>query len=59
MSEQTMQVAVITGGASGIGYALASALAHRGCRVALADISDESARDAAGRAWQRAQRLWL
>lgn len=32
------KVAVITGGASGIGYAIAEALAGRGVRLALADI---------------------
>ena len=33
------RVAVITGAGSGIGRAIALALAHRGCRLALADIN--------------------
>lgn len=40
------QVAVVTGGASGIGLALAKALAGQGCKIVLADI-DESALKAA------------
>jgi NAD(P)-dependent dehydrogenase (short-subunit alcohol dehydrogenase family) len=39
--------AVITGGADGIGLALGRALASRGVRVALLDIREEAARDAA------------
>ncbi|MET8208905.1 SDR family NAD(P)-dependent oxidoreductase [Streptomyces sp. NPDC005373] len=35
------QVAVITGGASGIGYGLAEALAARGVRLILSDIREE------------------
>jgi NAD(P)-dependent dehydrogenase (short-subunit alcohol dehydrogenase family) len=41
--------AVITGGAGGIGFAFASALAERGVRLAIADISEEKAQDAAAR----------
>lgn len=40
-------VAVITGGASGIGFGIASALAKRGARVVLADIEAERALAAA------------
>lgn len=36
-------VAMVTGGASGIGRALATALAGRGARVVLADLDEESA----------------
>ncbi|WP_175839310.1 SDR family oxidoreductase [Burkholderia anthina] len=35
------QVAVVTGGAAGIGFALAEAFAERGLRIALADIDSE------------------
>ena len=34
-------VAVVTGGASGIGLACARALAREGCRVAVWDVSTE------------------
>ncbi|WP_281826072.1 SDR family NAD(P)-dependent oxidoreductase [Jannaschia rubra] len=42
------RIALITGGAQGIGYACAEALAEDGCRIVLADIKD-SVRDAAAR----------
>jgi len=40
------QVAVVTGGASGLGHAAAEALAERGARVALLDINAEAVRSA-------------
>ena len=40
-------IAVITGGASGIGLSLAKALAKDGARVAIADISADRADAAA------------
>jgi len=41
------KVAVVTGGASGIGQAIGTALAHRGADVVLADIDDVAAKAAA------------
>ena len=41
-------VAVITGGASGIGKALAEALAERGCEVIVADLQTGLAEEAVG-----------
>jgi NAD(P)-dependent dehydrogenase (short-subunit alcohol dehydrogenase family) len=43
------QVAVVTGAASGIGYALADAFAQRGMNVVLADVQDDALTAAAGR----------
>ncbi|HEX4430856.1 MAG TPA: SDR family NAD(P)-dependent oxidoreductase [Frankiaceae bacterium] len=40
------QVAVITGGASGIGLALARALAAEGCQIVIADIEEEALKSA-------------
>jgi NAD(P)-dependent dehydrogenase (short-subunit alcohol dehydrogenase family) len=47
MVDHCSNVAVITGGASGIGFALARALVEKGMRVAIADISAERAASAA------------
>jgi NAD(P)-dependent dehydrogenase (short-subunit alcohol dehydrogenase family) len=41
------KVALVTGGASGIGAAIASAFATKGARIAVADISEEGAAEAA------------
>jgi NAD(P)-dependent dehydrogenase (short-subunit alcohol dehydrogenase family) len=46
MDELDGKVAVVTGSASGIGYALADALLHAGCRVVLADIEEPKLADA-------------
>lgn len=43
------QVAVVTGGASGIGFGLAEALASRGVRIILSDVREASLADAARR----------
>lgn len=43
------KVAIVTGGAGGIGFATASLLAARGCRVAIADIAVDAARACAAR----------
>ena len=43
------QVAIVTGGASGIGLALGTALVHRGWHVVLADLQDVAAKDHADR----------
>ena len=48
MFEFKDKVAFVTGGASGIGFAVAQALADEGCRVAIADIDEkrlEAAKD--------------
>ncbi|MEL6891034.1 MAG: SDR family NAD(P)-dependent oxidoreductase [Actinomycetota bacterium] len=46
---ESRNVAVITGGASGIGLATAERLLHRGMRVVLADIDEASLRDVEAR----------
>jgi NAD(P)-dependent dehydrogenase (short-subunit alcohol dehydrogenase family) len=43
------KVAFITGGASGIGFGIAQALAGAGARIVIADINEAAAREAAGR----------
>jgi NAD(P)-dependent dehydrogenase (short-subunit alcohol dehydrogenase family) len=43
------QVAVITGGASGIGYGLAEALAARGVRIVLSDVREDGLNEAVAR----------
>jgi len=42
------QVAIVTGGASGIGRAVCEALAEQGCRVVVADIDERLGLDLAG-----------
>jgi NAD(P)-dependent dehydrogenase (short-subunit alcohol dehydrogenase family) len=41
------QVAMITGGARGIGRSIAGHLAQNGANLAIADVSEEAAREAA------------
>ncbi|MFI5396511.1 MAG: SDR family NAD(P)-dependent oxidoreductase [Candidatus Binatia bacterium] len=48
MSAFADKVAIVTGGASGIGRALGQELAQRGARVVLADINGQQAQAAAG-----------
>ncbi|KWX66248.1 hypothetical protein ASJ79_26140 [Mycobacterium sp. NAZ190054] len=48
-AEGATREAVIIGGASGIGWATASALAGQGCRVTIADVNAEAARTRAAR----------
>lgn len=47
MSKFRNQVAIITGGASGIGRAIGQQLAHHGAVVVLADINEELAKETA------------
>ena len=42
-------VALITGGAQGIGYACAEAIAEDGARIVLADINGDGVEKAAGK----------
>lgn len=42
------KLAVVTGGARGIGYAIADALIKAGAKVAIADLSEEAVQKAAG-----------
>src|SRR5207237_9766088 len=48
MQELNGRVAVVTGGASGIGFALASAFAAEGMKVVLGDIEAPALDDAVG-----------
>jgi NAD(P)-dependent dehydrogenase (short-subunit alcohol dehydrogenase family) len=47
MSDLNGKVAVVTGGASGVGRATSVLLAHRGARVVVADVNGEGADDVA------------
>lgn len=49
MRTRDWRAAIVTGGASGIGAALAEALVRRGCKVLLADIDEDSVHSAAER----------
>ncbi len=49
MNELTGKVAVITGGASGIGFGMAQAFAAEGMKLVLADIEGDALADAAGK----------
>ena len=53
------KVAVVTGGASGIGLAAASGLAQAGARVYIADINEENGRAAAGQSSGSGQMTFL
>jgi NAD(P)-dependent dehydrogenase (short-subunit alcohol dehydrogenase family) len=47
------RVAVITGGASGIGYAMADRFAREGMRIVLADIQADALEEAEGGGFER------
>ena len=49
MELKSGQVAVVTGAASGIGYGLAEAFAHRGLNIVLADVEEVALHEAAAR----------
>jgi NAD(P)-dependent dehydrogenase (short-subunit alcohol dehydrogenase family) len=48
MKIESGQVAVITGGASGIGFGLAAALGSRGVKVMISDVREDALRQAVG-----------
>ena len=48
MNDLAGKVALVTGGASGLGLAMARAVAKRGAKVVLADINAEAATACAG-----------
>ena len=52
------QVAVVTGGAAGIGRAIVSTLADNGARVVIVDVDAERARSTATRSLPKADRAW-
>ena len=47
MTELSSKVALVVGGGGGIGLGIAKAMATEGCRVALADISEDALKQAA------------
>jgi NADP-dependent 3-hydroxy acid dehydrogenase YdfG len=51
------RVAVVTGAASGIGRALAHALAEEGCDLAIADIDGDRLREVEGEVRERGRRV--
>ena len=51
------RIAVVTGGASGIGRAISLAFAREGARVAVLDLRADAASAVAGEA--EGERLWL
>ena len=57
MREFKDKVAAITGAASGIGRALALALAGRGCHLALSDVNEAGLEETAARARERGVRV--
>lgn len=46
MGQLTGKIAVVTGGASGIGWATAAAFAERGAKVVIADVQEEAGKTA-------------
>ena len=49
MEELAGQVAVVTGGAGGIGQAMGERFAREGMKVVLADVEDDALADAVGK----------
>jgi len=54
----TGRVAVVTGGGSGLGAAIACALAEHGADVAVLDVNEQGARDVEQSIAQRGRRTW-